>query len=49
MDVLADMLMSAKFDEKELEKEKKVIIQEMKMYEDNPRRLLSDKRLTWYF
>ena len=31
IDVLADMLMNAKFDEKELEKEKWVIIQEMKM------------------
>ena len=31
LDVLADMMMNAKFDEKELEKEKWVIIQEMKM------------------
>lgn len=49
IDVLADMLMNAKFDEKELENEKWVIIQEMKMYEDNPSRLVRDKWLTWYF
>ena len=49
IDVLADMLMNAKFDEKELEKEKWVIIQEMKMYEDTPARLVNNKRKTWYF
>jgi len=49
MDVLADMLMNAKFDKKELEKEKWVIIQEMKMRDDNPRLLLSNKWKSWYF
>lgn len=49
MDVLADMLMNAKFDKKELEKEKWVIIQEMKMRDDNPRLLLSNKWKYWYF
>ena len=49
VDVLADMLMNAKFDEKELEKEKWVIIQEMKMRDDNPRLLLSNKWKLWYF
>jgi predicted Zn-dependent peptidase len=49
MDVLADMLMNAKFDKKEFEKEKWVIIQEMKMYEDNPARLVNNKWKTWYF
>ena len=48
IDVLADMLMNAKFDSKELEKEKWVIIQEMKMYEDNPTRLVNNKWKTWY-
>lgn len=49
IDVLSDMLMNAKFDEKEFEKEKWVIIQEMKRNEDNPGRLVSDKWKTWYF
>ena len=49
IDVLADMLMNARFDEKELEKEKWVIIQEMKMRDDNPRLLLSNKWKNWYF
>ena len=49
VDVLADMLMNAKFDEKELKKEKWVIIQEMKMRDDNPRLLLSNKWKSWYF
>lgn len=48
IDVLADMLMNAKFDSKELEKEKWVIIQEMKMYEDNPAKLVNNKWKTWY-
>jgi predicted Zn-dependent peptidase len=36
-DVLSDMLISPKLDEKEIEMEKGVIIEEMKMYEDLPR------------
>ena len=48
IDVLADMLMNAKFDEKELEKEKWVIIQEMKTRDDNPIRLVFDKWNKWY-
>ena len=43
IDVLADMMMNAKFNEKELENEKWVIIQEMKMYDDNPRSLVWKK------
>ena len=49
IDVLADMMINAKFDEKELEKEKWVIIQEMKMYEDNPVSLVQSKRRERYF
>lgn len=49
IDVLSDMLMNAKFSSKELEKEKWVIIQEMKMNEDNPTRLVNNKWKTWYF
>ena len=49
LDVLADMMMNAKFDEDELEKEKWVIIQEMKMYEDDPMSVVADKHRLWYF
>ena len=37
LDVLGDMMRNPKFDEKELEKERKVIFEEIKMYKDNPR------------
>ena len=37
LDVLGDMIRNPLFDEKELEKEKKVIFEEIKMYHDNPR------------
>lgn len=36
MDVLSDMLFESKFDPKELDKERGVIIEEIKMYEENP-------------
>lgn len=36
LDVLSDMVLNSKFDEKELNKEKGVIIEEIKMYKDNP-------------
>lgn len=49
IDVLADMMMNAKFDSAELDKEKWVIIQEMKMYEDNPMSLVWDKWNQRYF
>lgn len=42
LDVLSDMLLNSKFDEKELEKEKGVIIEEIHMYEDTPMRHVSD-------
>ena len=48
IDVLADMMMNAKFDENELEKEKWVIIQEMKMYEDDPMSLVAEKQRLWF-
>lgn len=41
MDVLSDMLVYAAFPEEELETEKWVVIQEMKMNNDNPRKLMS--------
>jgi len=37
LDVLSDMVKNPKFDEKELEKERKVIFEEIKMYKDTPR------------
>ncbi|MAG79017.1 hypothetical protein CMI40_01430 [Candidatus Pacearchaeota archaeon] len=37
LDVLSDMVKNPKFDSKELEKERKVIFEEIKMYKDNPR------------
>lgn len=36
MDVLSDMVKNSQFPEEELEKEKKVVIEEMKMYRDSP-------------
>jgi len=36
LDVLSDMIKNPKFDEKELEKERLVIFEEIKMYHDNP-------------
>jgi predicted Zn-dependent peptidase len=49
LDVLADMMMNAKFEEKELEKEKWVIIQEMKMYQDDPMNLVFEKHSLRYY
>ncbi len=37
LDVLGDMIKNPLFDEKELEKERKVIFEEIKMYRDSPR------------
>lgn len=42
IDVLSDMFFSSVFDEKEIEKEKKVVIEEIKMYEDSPDELIHD-------
>ncbi len=36
LDILADMLFNSKFDPKEMEKEKPVIVEELRMYRDNP-------------
>ena len=41
-DLLADMLTNPAFEEKELESEQRVIIEEMKMIEDSPEELLGD-------
>lgn len=36
MDVLSDMILHSRFPEEEIEKEKKVVLEEMKMYKDSP-------------
>ncbi|MDI6400906.1 pitrilysin family protein [Balneolaceae bacterium ANBcel3] len=36
LDVLTDMVLHSSFPEEEIEKEKKVVLEEMKMYRDNP-------------
>ena len=41
-DLLADMLVNPLFDEKELKREQRVIIEEMKMLDDTPEELLSE-------
>lgn len=42
IDVLSDMLLHSKFDPREIEKEKGVIIEEINMYEDIPMRKIGD-------
>lgn len=42
LDVVSDMLLNSKFDKKEMEKERGVIIEEMNMVKDNPRRHVWD-------
>jgi len=37
LDVLTDMVFNSKFDQKEIEKESRVIIEELRMYRDEPR------------
>ena len=42
IDVLSDMLLNSKFDDKEMAKEKGVIVEEINMYEDMPQRHIND-------
>lgn len=49
IDVFADMMNNAKFNPEELEREKWVVIQELKMYEDNPMAMVMEKWQTYYF
>lgn len=42
IDVLSDMFFYSCYDEKEMEKEKNVVIEEIKMYEDSPDELIHD-------
>lgn len=43
LDVLADMMINAQFPDEELQREKWVVIQEIKMYADRPQSLVGDK------
>lgn len=42
LDILVDILKNPTFKEEKFEKEKKVILEEIKMYHDDPRRFISD-------
>ncbi|EKP93632.1 M16 family metallopeptidase [Thermaerobacter subterraneus] len=42
MEILADMLLHSRLDGEELEKEKRVILEEIKMYEDDPEDVVHD-------
>ena len=48
-DLLSDMLLNPRFDEDDLVKEQKVIIEEMKMIEDTPDELLTELFHAAYF
>jgi len=42
LDVISDMFLNSKLDEEEIKREKGTIIQELNMYEDTPRAIVSD-------
>ena len=49
LDVLADMMIHAKFPQEEMEREKNVVVQEIKMYDDNPQALVAEQRNKRYY
>lgn len=49
IDVLWDMMINPQFPKEELEREKWVVIQELKMYEDNPMALVMEKWQTFFY
>jgi len=49
LDVLGDMMINPQFPYDEMEREKGVVIQEIKMYEDNPQRLVFDKWQEYFY
>ncbi|MCX6823057.1 MAG: pitrilysin family protein [candidate division SR1 bacterium] len=49
IDVLGDMMIHPAFPKEELEREKGVVIQELKMYEDSPTALVMQKWQEYYF
>lgn len=48
LDVLSDMMIHAQFTQEEMEREKLVVVQEIKMYDDNPQALVSQQWNTRY-
>lgn len=42
LEILADMFFNSAFDEQEMEREKKVVLEEIKMYEDTPDEIVHD-------
>ncbi len=50
IEILADILLHSVFDRKEIEKEKQVVLEEIKMYEDSPDELIHDlfSRALWW-
>ncbi|WDV47779.1 pitrilysin family protein [Clostridiaceae bacterium M8S5] len=42
VDVLSDMLFNSKFDEEDIKKEKKVVLEEINMYDDTPEEIVHD-------
>lgn len=49
LELLADMMVNAQFASEELEREKGVIVQELKMYEDNPIAVVDEKWALFFF
>ena len=45
LDVLTDMLLNSNFDEESIEKERNVIIEEIRMYEDIPEEIVHEKNI----
>ena len=45
IDILSDMLLNSTFDEESIEKERNVIIEEIKMYEDIPEEIVHEKNI----
>ena len=45
LDILSDMILNSKFDANDIDKEKSVIMEELKMYEDSPEDLVYDMLL----
>ena len=45
IDILSDMILNSKFDNKDIDKERAVILEELKMYEDSPEDLAYDMLL----
>ncbi len=43
IDTVCDLVLQPRFPEKELEKEKEVVVEEMKMYEDSPEEVIFDR------